>query len=137
MPALPPPSTAPPSPPSPALSPFRLEREPRGPPSLPLPHGTNHQDVNGGGGLQPAQPQTELVATRVRTLRLSDEEDGVPLPVPHTHTAGVQGTAITRPDGLRFGFALRNREMTVSGPQRPLAPPSCSKGQIHQLQMVT
>ena len=44
------------------------------------PNCTDHQGVNGGGGLQPAQLHTELVVTRVSTLGLSDEEDGVPAP---------------------------------------------------------
>lgn len=75
-----------------------------------FPHHTDHQDVNGGSGLQATQLHSELVVTRISPLGFSDEEDGVPLPVPHAYTTSIQGAAIMRPGGLRFGFALRNRD---------------------------
>lgn len=56
---------------------------------------------------------------RVSTLGFSDEEDGVLLPIPHTDTTGIQGTAIMCPGGSRFGFALRNRDKAVSSLKRP------------------
>lgn len=87
------------------------------------PHGTDHQDVNGGSGLQPTQLHAELIATRISTLGFSDEEDGVPLPIPHAHTTGIQGTAIMCPSGSRFGFALRNGDKAVSSPRRSLDSP--------------
>lgn len=96
------------------------EEAPEDHPIFYSPHCTDHQDVNGGSGLQPAQLHTELVATRISTLGFSDEEYGVPLPVPHAHTTGIQGAAIMCPGGSRFGFALRNGDKAVSSPRKPL-----------------
>lgn len=140
QPPLPSPTTASHSPASPALcadSSSGWGGSPQGPRRLPFPHCTDHQGVSGGGGLQPAQLHMELVVTQVSTLGLSDEEVGVPLPIPHAHMTGIQGTAVMRAHGLRLGFALRNGEKAVSCPERPFAPPGCNRGQIHQVHVVT
>lgn len=106
------------------LTPLQLgEGAPEDHPSSYSPHPTDNQDVNGGSGLQAAQLHTELVASRVSTLGFSDKEDGVPLPIPDAHTTGIQGTAIMRPGGLRFGFALRNGDKAVSSLKKTLDPP--------------
>lgn len=48
----------------PVLAPLQAgEGTPEDHPVSHSPHGTNHQDVDGSGGLQPAQLHMELVAT--------------------------------------------------------------------------